>query len=1008
MYKRTSALLVLLTFFFTGINAQNTLVKSSPDDLYRNGLELIDKQKFGAARESFTQFIKLQPNTIKAIDAEYYVAYCALSLFNSDGEGLVNSFIEKYPYHAKTAIAYFDLGGLYYNNKKYDKAIEYYEKVNDENLSETQKNERYFKLGYAYFTGKNFDKALPNFNFIKNKNNTYTYAACYYAGYIELKNNAFEDALSDLTKAEKNEEYQPLIPHMITKIYYRQSKFDDVISYGEKSIQNSTIQSKSEISLMVADAWFFKKDYKKALENFDNYIKEEKSVASKEVTYRIGYSQYKNDKFEDASTSFKKNASANDTIGQASAYYLGLSYLKLGTKEYALLAFEHAGKFNFNKKIREEALFLYSKLNVDLQRYKNAIPALKEFISTYDVNSERFDEANELLSESLLKTNNYSEAISYIESMKSRSIIINKTYQKVTYYKATEYFNAGKYKDAGDLFDKSLKNTYDLNIQIACLFWKAEIASINKEYDDAINLYAKVFEKSENNQDELFIKSRYGIGYAYYNTKQYDKALPHFKEYVKEMEKSSSKAYYTDALLRLADLYYVNRAYAEAANYYDLAIKNFTTDIDYAYFQKGIVLVFEEQLQEAKNSFEIVINKYPTSVYYEAAIYQKAQLDFRSGDLNAALTGFTKLIGSKLNSHPYEPNALLKRALIYSSLKKYDEAIADYNTILDKYYNLPIHEDALRGAQEAYSASDRSEDFNNKLEEFKLKNPQSIVLEGVGFESVKGLYFEGKFKKAITLLEDYLSKYPQSANAPDARFFLADSYYSLGNIESAMKNYELVVAERKSIYVTKSLQKLADINFKNKQFAISKNYYQLFFANAKSKKEKNSALIGLMESNYFLAQFDSSEHYAGEVLKGGNVNINAESKANMCLGKIAFAKEEYDKATDYFLNLVNYNNEITSAEAQYYIAEILYKQKKHKQSIESLYYLNNNFDSDDYWLGKSFLLISENLIALNELFQAKSTLKSIIQNSKNAEIVKTAQERLDLLESQGKEEEEKP
>ncbi len=506
-------------------------------------------------------------------------------------------------------------------------------------------------------------------------------------------------------------------------------------------------------------------------------------------------------------------------------------------------------------------------------------------------------------------------------------------------------------------------------------------------------------------EDLYHLKARYGIGYAYYNTKKYDKALPHFREYIRHLEKSSDKLFYSDALLRLADLYYVDKKYSEALKYYDLAVKNFTSDIDYAFYQKGIVQVYEDKLTEARQSFETVIAKYPNSLYYEGAIYQKAQLDFRNNELNQALAGFSKLIGTKLNNEPYEANALLKRAIIYNNLKKHELALADYNLLLDKYYNLPIHEDALRGAQETYALLDKSEEFTARLDEFKQKNPESVVLEDVGFESAKGLYFEEKYKKAATLFEGYLSRYPQSINAPDARYYLADSYYQTGNNEKASAYYTEVINEKKSSFITKALQRMGDMQLKAGKYPAARDYYLLFNSNSKNKKEKNNALLGLMETYYMLGQYDSTEYYASEVLKSGNVNINSESKASMFLGRAAYAKGDYEKATDYFLNLINYNNEILSAEAQYYISEIQYKQKKHKQSIESLYYLNNNFSSDDYWLGRSFLLICENLLALNEEFQAKATLKSIIANSKNKEIVEKAEIRLKELEAQKTEKE---
>ena len=1002
-YKRIITAIVLVCLFMTGVFAQNTLVKTSDDDLFRKGLELLDKQKYGAAREIFSQYIRIQPSSEKSIDAEYYIAFCALSLYNADGEDLINNFISKYPYHSKTTLAYYDLGNVYYNTKKYDKAIEFFEKVNPEMLTESQKTEAKFKLGYSYFTKKDFEKAAPCFNEVKTKNNKYTYAACYYAGYSELKNGSYTDALTDLTKAETNEDYKNLVPHMITNIYYRQGRYDDVITYGEKALQNPSVQIKSEISLMVADAWYFKKDYKKALENFDKYLNEDKGSATREILYRIGYSQFKNEKYEAAATTFKTIASNTDTLGQSSAFYLGYSYLKTGAKEFALNAFDQARRLDFNKKTKEEALFYFGKVDYDLSRYHDAIAPLKEYVATYS-QGKHYDEANELLSEAFFKTNDYAEAVTHIEGLKTRSTRTNEAYQKHTYYRGTELFNAGQYSEAKKMFSKSMLFNFDRDIYAAAAFWKAEVYSINKEYDDAINTYAIVFEKTGDDDNIYHLKSRYGIGYAYYNTKKYDKALPHFRAYAVKLEKASDKLFYTDALLRIGDLYYVDKKYSEALKYYDLAIKNSSTDIDYAYYQKGIVQAYDDKLAEAKNSFSIVIDKYPGSLYYEAAIFQKAQIDFRNDNLKAAADGFSKLIGTKLNNQPYEPEALLKRASIYGYQKKYEEALADYNTILDKYYNLPIQENALRGAKETYAALDRSADFVEKLNELKEKNPESALLDELGYESAKDLYDDGKYKQATGLFERYITKYPDNANVADARYFLGDSYYQISDYDNASKNFQIVINEKKSAYVTKALQRMADMNFKNKNYASAKNYYLLYNDNSKSKKEKSAALLGLVESYYLLGIYDSTEYYANEVLKSGNVNINAESKANLFLGRAAYAKGNYEKATDYFLNLINYNNEVMSAEAQYYISDIQYKQKKYKQSIESLYYLNNNFSSDEYWLGKSYLLIAENLIAMNELFQAKSTLKSIIANSKNKEIVAMAQSRLAEIDVKGKEE----
>src|SRR6185312_15784026 len=127
-----------------------------------------------------------------------------------------------------------------------------------------------------------------------------------------------------------------------------------------------------------------------------------------------------------------------------------------------------------------------------------------------------------------------------------------------------------------------------------------------------------------------------------------------------------------------------------------------------------------------------------------------------------------------------------------------------------------------------------------------------------------------------------------------------------------------------------------------------------------------------------------------------------QNKAYLYSGKAALEKQDYEKATDFFLNTLNSAKDENGAEAQYLIAEIQYKQQNYKQSLQTLYDLNDNFPSYESWLDKSFLMIADNFIALNETYQAKATLNSIIENSPNKETVTMAKQKLDGLA--GKEE----
>ncbi|MBX9853676.1 MAG: tetratricopeptide repeat protein [Cytophagaceae bacterium] len=1002
MIKRRILLLFLFIYTFQ-LFGQNTLVKNSDDELFRTGLELLDHEKYGAAREFFQRYINLNKNDLKSIDAEYYIAYCALNLFNADAEALFENFIATHPEHSKSALAYYDLGTFNFNNKQYGKAIEYLEKADVQRLSAFQKLERNFKLAYSYFNEKQFEKAEPLFNEIKSTENKHTYAASYYVGYIELKNGKYDEALKDLKKAEQNENYQPLVPVMIANVYYWQGNYDELIKYSESILSktdNTKLYGKDDIFLLTADSYFKKEDYKKAAEFFKKYTTEYKTKITPEITYRLAYSEYQTGDMDNAIKDFSAIAGNKDSIAQSAAYYLGLSYLKKGKKDFAITAFDLASKTAFNKEVAEESAFLHGKVNYDIHRFHDAITALKSFSKQFP-GSKHIGEVQELLSESFLRTSNYSEALTYIESLKVRSLRINTAYQRVAFYSGVQHFNNEEFQTAIQLFDKSSEFPIDKDIFLASNFWKGEAYSFLKDYTNAIRSYSTVFQKT-NDENLYHLKSRYGIGYAYFNTKDYEKASPHFKNYVERLRNAKDKLFYDDALLRLADLYYQSKNYDDAIRYYDEAIRGKNLDLDYAYYQRGVVYGIKEKITEAKGSLDVVIKNYPRSLYHDDAIYEKAQLSFQQGNYDETLTGFSTIINQKAGS-PYVPYSLVKRAQVYTNLNKDNEAIADYENVLSNYINHPVAQDAFLGLQQSYDKAGRPEEFKKWIDVMEKVDPKNSLLVNAKLNDAKNLYSAGKFKQAAEAFSNFLNSYPDNASNTEVQFYLADAYLQTGDTLNSIKSYEKVVETRDPLYFVKSIATLADMHFKKANYLTAKYYYSQLYANARGKKDKIASLIGLTESNIYQSKPDSAIYYAKELQTYGNTTLNAESKALLYLGRIYYSKQDYDKAIDYYLNTVNLAKDRYGAEAQYAVAEIQYKQGKYKQSLETLYDFNNNFSEYDDWIGKSFLLIADNFIAQKEYFQAKATLNSIIDNSSDTELVAKAKEKLaQVAEKEGK------
>ena len=984
----------LFLWLSTALFGQHPNLHPDNEMLFEKGLALLHKEQWGAARHTFENYLNENPNQdLQKTEAKYYVALCALNLYNDDAESLTENFIRQHESHPKALLAYYELGRFYYNDKKYNKAADYFEKVNTAQLTQPQREEVDFNLAYTYFSNKQFDKALDRFNRLKRTDNRYTYAASYYAGYIYFTRDEFDQAIFDLQRAEKNEAYTDIVPAMIGNIYYRQGQFDKLIKYAEEKNSGRSTRNRNELELLSAEAYYKKGDYAKAAELFEAYAQNRK--LDDPVKYRLAYAQYKSGKEDKAIENFKGVANNSDSLGQYASYYLGVLYVQQDNKPFAQTALKRAAQMDHNKSIAEESNFMLAKINYDLGNHQEATEQLKNF--NREFNSSKYKkEASELLSKSLLQSNDYNQAISYIEQMDSKSPSIRKAYQEVTFLKGTELFNDSKFYQAVQMFKKSLEYPEQKELVAKAHYWSGEAYSIGKKWDEAINSYAAVF-RTARPESEFHLASRYGIGYAYYNTQQYDRALAHFKEYVERGGKKEK--FYNDAILRLADSYYANKIYNNAITYYEKAISENNPEQDYAYFQLGLVYSYTDKNQQALEAWNTVLNKYSKSPYYDDALFNKAQLQLEGGNYAEAISGFTKLQQTHPNS-PFMPYAFRSKALAYFNQKDYEKAEQNYKQLLKDYPSHQTANSALIGLQEVLALQGKTDEFDQYLTRYKQANPSDKSLENVEFEAVKTIYFSQQYQKAIQSLQNYLQSYPQGSNSAEAKFYLAESYYRLDQLDEALRYYTELAEKERSALKPRAIQRVAELQYRNKNYAEAIQYYRQLASTASNKRQQSDAWTGLMESFFMRNQYDSTNYYANQILEKGGASANVANKALLFKGKAAYEKGKYQEAKDYFIETVNAAKDENGAEAKYMLARVQHDQQDYKKSVETLFEFNSSYSIYKYWLGKSFILIAENYRKMGETFQAKETLKSIIQNSKEPQIVEEAKAKLASIENQ--------
>ncbi|MCE7039315.1 tetratricopeptide repeat protein [Dyadobacter sp. CY312] len=992
----TYTLGLYLAFGASSAIAQSTLGFTEPEAHFRNGLEYYEKSNFVAARQEFGEYINTQDKLLSTSDynkvtAEYYIAVTGLYLNYPEAEVQVDRFVKNHREHPKAQQIYGDLGKYYYEGGEYEKAITYLEKAVKLPGGGAKKTENTYQLAMSYYNTKQPDAALPLFNQVKT-DAAFANAgdASFYAGVINYQKNNFDEAYQDFSRVENHPYYKNEVPNWIISSLYQQKKYDQLLQYGERTLTQQRGNTKlDDVALYVAEVYYEKGDYPAAVKAYERYNKMKSGTIPPAIALHYGHSLFRTNNYDGTIQALKNVGAGKDSVSQYASYLLGISYLKTNNSSYALTSFGNAAKLNHNEVVREEASYNHAKIQLETGNNNEAIKEFNAFMSQFP-QSKHIEEATELVAEGYAGASNNAGAIKYIEGLSKRNAKINGTYQRLTYNQGVVEFNQQKFDPAIVLFDKSIKFPIDEQIFIAASFYKAESVYGLKKVDEAVALYNQI---TKNPKAGIYArKSLYALGYVYYNQKKYSQALGYFKDFVSNLEGIDSQII-EDAHARLADCYLAAKNYEEAIRTYEKVANNGKTDKDYAIYQKARAYVYMNREQEARRQFELLISSFPSSRYLDDAYFQIADIDFKNQSYSAAVKGYTRMINEKPKSYLI-PAALLRRAQSYYNLQVYEQAIVDFKKILTEYSDSPSASSALEGIQESYTAVGRPEEFTQVLGVVRKNNPGNEKLEEVEFDNVRNLYYAEKYENAKNALLEFLNSYPSSKHQYDARYFVGSSFDKTGKVNEALQYFGKVVQENRSTFVAAAAQRSAELEIERGNYNNAVSNFRVLLRNAESKKEQAQAWIGLMDNYYTLKSYDSTLYYAREVITAGNIIPGGLGKAQLYLGKVPYDKGDLTKAAEEFKKVAATSKDEYGAEASYWNASILYKNKKYKEAENAIIEMGKNFEGYDYWRVRSFILLAEVYVGLNEMGQAKATLNSIIDNSDDKEAVELAKQKL--------------
>jgi TolA-binding protein len=990
-------LAILLICAGAAVGQQSAIYHDFDSD-YKKGLELFQKEKYAAAQKMFEKQVSRYSGQVSEIkiNSEYYNAICAAELFHKNAEDLLVGFLDKYPESNKAGSVRFYLGNFQHRRKKYKEAIKWYELVDAYDLSSDELAEYYYKLGYSYFEQDRFNDASRMFFEIKDIDTKYSIPANYYFSHIAYLDNKLETAFNGFVKLEQDANFGPVVPFYIAQIYFLQGKYDDVVRYAPPLLNaESNVKRSNEIAKLVGESYFKLNNYHKAIPYLEIYRKSV-GVISREDAYQLGFSYYMKGEENQAIEYFQSLVRQEDSLAQNAFYVMGAAYMRVNNKNFARSAFRSASKLDFDKQIKEDALFNYAKLSYELSNnpFQEAIEAFHNYIKEFP-NTERTDDAYKYLLNVFLTTKNYKEAITAIESIGKKTKDLEYAYQKVSYYRGIDLYNIRNFSAAVAHFEKAITYPLDKNITAQAYYWKAEALFNQRKYDDAIGTYKTfLFEPGAAAQEEYFT-ANYNLGYAYFKKKDYPVAISWFRKYVGISPIEDNKKH-NDALLRIADSYFISKDYENASDYYDRAAKIQMLQTDYALFQKALCLGLLGKHQAKIPVLETIIQKFSNSYYAIDAKFETGNTYFAIGDNANAITFYNKLIKDHPNSSLVS-KAYIRLGLINFNSNEDEKALSYYKKVISEFPGTPESHEALSGVRNILVAAGRAEEYSQLVSSLSFANVSKASLDSTYYESAEGFYMKGDCNTAIHNFENYIEKFPEGIFMLHANFYLGECYLKNKELDKALKAYQLITDKPTNLFSEKSLVKTSSIQYSQKKYEQAKDSYLKLEKIAEFSSNLLDARIGVMRSSYHNNQLELAKDYAEKLFFMENVTQQVINEANLIIGKYSLQSNQPSVALSKFKMVKESAKDELGAEASYHVAYIRYAQEQYKDSEKAIFEMSDRFSAYDYWVAKAFILLADNYIALNDNFQAKHTLQSIIDNYEGDELKKIAQQKLDKI-----------
>jgi TolA-binding protein len=755
-------------------------------------------------------------------DATYYFAYIAylnkdyhLALVNFEKLKNSKKYESSYPYYI-TAVYFLDkryddvisyavpivnktkqqnetemlriIAASYFAKIDYDNSVLYYDRFEARDHGKTQSTQDSYQMGYAYYKVGNNAKAATELEKLIEQKDTYSQSGSYTLGEVFLKMNNKQSARNAFLNAAKldfDKQMQEDALYQYAKLSYELDFNTQALEATRSYLKNYPTSARiTEVKVLLGEELLNSRNYKEAIDILE-------PIPNKSKSAQIAY--------------------------QKVAYYRGLEFYNERAFENAIGVFLRAQKNPVDPRIKALTTYWMAEAMYEVRKYTESVSTFQDFLDLPEAKETNvYNYANYALAYAAFYGEKYRTAATYFQKFIDGEEKDRNTVNDATARIGDSYFVLKNYEKALEYYNRIIEQ--HIKSEDYALFQRGMIQGLQGAPDTKIATLQNLLTTFPNS--DYADDADFEIAYTYFVKNDGPTAKTALQTMI---QKYPSSSYIPRALVTIGLIDY------NAGND-DLAVESFKQVIkDYASTDEAKQALKQiEKIYTDKGDAQTFIayagttpiGNY-TTAEQENIMYTAANNLYLRGDWQ----GTVSAVGAYFDKFPtkpiYEKQSRFIRAQALVNLKRDDEAIVDYNFILNDWTSTSTEQSLISMA---------------KLYIGKKKYNDAVVF-------LKKLEINSEYKADYTFaINNLLLCYAQMHAADDALnyvklirqneksaqedkfrtgLYAGLAYLQKGDTTAAVNEFDYTISNTKTIAAAEAKYNLANIQYLKRQYKTS-------------------------------------------------------------------------------------------------------------------------------------------------------------------------------------------